>query len=56
MAKSRDRKLEVAERIYDLCVNRHGFDPNDLVFDMLTFTIGSGMMSIEQLVLNSWSN
>lgn len=42
MAKSVERKLEVAERIYDLCVNRHGFDPADLVFDMLTFTIGSG--------------
>ncbi|WP_419774234.1 methionine synthase [Halarcobacter sp.] len=42
MAKSLERKLEVAERIYDLCVNRHGFKPDDLVFDMLTFTIGSG--------------
>src|SRR5574344_2195719 len=42
MAKSVERKLEVAERIYDLCVNRHGFDGADLVFDMLTFTIGSG--------------
>lgn len=42
MAKSKERKLEVAERIYNLCVNRHGFDPCDLVFDMLTFTIGSG--------------
>jgi len=42
MAKTLDRKLEVAERIYDLCVNRHGFKPDDLVFDMLTFTIGSG--------------
>ncbi|MPL68417.1 Methionine synthase [bioreactor metagenome] len=42
MAKSATRKLEVAERIFDLCVNRHGFDPADLVFDMLTFTIGSG--------------
>jgi 5-methyltetrahydrofolate--homocysteine methyltransferase len=42
MAKTCERKLEVAERIYDLCVNRHGFDPADLVFDMLTFTIGSG--------------
>lgn len=42
MAKSKDRKLEVADRIFDLCVNRHGFDPADLVFDMLTFTIGSG--------------
>ena len=34
--------LKWLERIYDLCVNRHGFDPADLVFDMLTFTIGSG--------------
>jgi 5-methyltetrahydrofolate--homocysteine methyltransferase len=42
MAKTKERKLEVAERIYNLCVNRHGFDPADLVFDMLTFTIGSG--------------
>jgi 5-methyltetrahydrofolate--homocysteine methyltransferase len=42
MAKTKERKLEVAERIFDLCVNRHGFDPADLVFDMLTFTIGSG--------------
>ncbi len=42
MAKTFERKIEVAERIYDLCVNRHGFKPEDLVFDMLTFTIGSG--------------
>ncbi len=42
MAKTKERKLEVAERIFDLCVNRHGFKPDDLVFDMLTFTIGSG--------------
>ena len=42
MAKTFERKIEVAERIYDLCVNRHGFSPDDLVFDMLTFTIGSG--------------
>ena len=42
MAKTKERKLEVAERIFDLCVNRHGFEASDLVFDMLTFTIGSG--------------
>lgn len=42
MAKTKERKLEIAERIYNLCVNRHGFNPEDLVFDMLTFTIGSG--------------
>ncbi len=42
MAKTKKRKLEVAQRIYELCVNRHGFKAQDLVFDMLTFTIGSG--------------
>ena len=42
MAKTKEDKLRVGERIFDLCVNRHGFDPHDLVFDMLTFTIGSG--------------
>lgn len=42
MAKTKADKVRIAERIFDLCVNRHGFDPADLVFDMLTFTIGSG--------------
>jgi 5-methyltetrahydrofolate--homocysteine methyltransferase len=42
MAKTKEDKIRIAERIFDLCVNRHGFDPADLVFDMLTFTIGSG--------------
>ena len=42
MAKTKADKVRIAERIFDLCVNRHGFDPSDLVFDMLTFTIGSG--------------
>ncbi len=42
MAKTSQRKVEVAQRIYDLAVNRHGFRPEDLVFDMLVFTVGSG--------------
>jgi 5-methyltetrahydrofolate--homocysteine methyltransferase len=42
MAKTKEDKIRVAQRIYDLCINRHGFRPEDLVFDMLTFTIGSG--------------
>ncbi|QOR62451.1 methionine synthase [Sulfurovum sp. ST-21] len=42
MAKTTDTKLAVAERLYDLCVNRHGIDPSNLIFDMLTFTVGSG--------------
>jgi len=42
MAKTADRKLEVAKRLYDIVVNRHGMNPGDLIFDPLTFTIGSG--------------
>ncbi len=42
MAKTTEAKLRVAERLYDLAVNRHGIDPRNLIFDMLTFTVGSG--------------
>jgi len=35
-------KLDVARRIYDLVVNKHGMHPRDLIFDTLTFTLGSG--------------
>ena len=42
MAKTAEHKLEVARRIYDIVVNRHGMNPGDLIFDALTFTIGSG--------------
>jgi 5-methyltetrahydrofolate--homocysteine methyltransferase len=42
MAKSAQRKLEVAQRIYDIVVHRHGLPPDCLLFDPLTFTIGSG--------------
>ena len=42
MAKTAERKLEVARRIHDICVHRHGMSPGDLIFDPLTFTIGSG--------------
>lgn len=42
MAKRAEDKMRIASRIYDLCVNRHGISPHDLIFDMLTFTVGSG--------------
>ena len=42
MAKTRERKLEVAKRIYDIAVNDHGLKPADLVFDDLTFTLATG--------------
>ena len=42
MAKTKEEKVAVAERLYDLCVNRHGIAPHNLIFDVLTFTVGSG--------------
>jgi 5-methyltetrahydrofolate--homocysteine methyltransferase len=42
MAKTKERKLEVAERMYERATKVHNIDPEDLVFDLLTFTVGSG--------------
>ncbi|NPA57939.1 MAG: methionine synthase [Aquificae bacterium] len=42
MAKTKERKVEVAERMYRLATEKHGLRPEDLVFDVLTFTVGSG--------------
>src|SRR5512134_3932233 len=42
MAKTREKKLEVARRIYDIAVSDHGLKPEDLVYDALTFTLATG--------------
>ena len=42
MAVTRDRKLAVARRSYDLLVNKYGLRPEDLIFDPLVFPVGSG--------------
>ena len=42
MAKTAQRKLEIARRIYDICVGEYGLDPGDLIFDALTFTLATG--------------
>lgn len=42
MAKSVERKVAVARRLYDMAVNEHGLEPGALVFDDLTFTLATG--------------
>ena len=42
MALTCDRKLAVAKEIYHRAINIHGLRPQDLLFDLLTFTVGSG--------------
>jgi 5-methyltetrahydrofolate--homocysteine methyltransferase len=41
MAKTAERKLEVAKRIVELCAE-HGLGPESLIFDALTFTLTTG--------------
>ncbi|MBN1688322.1 MAG: methionine synthase [Candidatus Omnitrophica bacterium] len=42
MAKTKDKKFEIAKRIFDLTTQKYGISPEDIFFDTLTFTLGSG--------------
>ena len=42
MAKTAQRKLEVAQAIRDIAVNEYGMQPEDLIFDALVFTLATG--------------
>ncbi|HVD60754.1 MAG TPA: homocysteine S-methyltransferase family protein, partial [Gemmatimonadaceae bacterium] len=42
MAKTRERKLEVAKAIYTIVVDEYGLEPEDLIYDALTFTLATG--------------
>ncbi len=42
MAKTAERKVEVAQRIAHICCEEHGLDPELLIFDCLTFTLTTG--------------
>jgi len=53
MAKSAERKVHIAQRIYNMAVNQHGLRPQDLVFDALTFTLGSGDEEMKKAGINT---
>jgi 5-methyltetrahydrofolate--homocysteine methyltransferase len=42
MARTADRKLEIARRIHDLARDEFGLTPDQLMFDALTFTLATG--------------
>ncbi|HEY5708799.1 MAG TPA: homocysteine S-methyltransferase family protein [Solirubrobacterales bacterium] len=42
MAKTAERKVEVAKRIRDIACEDHGLNPEALIFDALTFTLTTG--------------
>jgi len=42
MALTCERKVAVAKEIYTQVVDKYGLRPQDILFDLLTFTVGSG--------------
>ena len=42
MAKTGERKVEIAKRINELVCDEHGLEPEALIFDALTFTLTTG--------------
>src|SRR4051794_7999934 len=42
MAKTAERKVEIAERITEIACDEHGLDRELLIFDVLTFTLTTG--------------
>src|SRR5258707_5504426 len=47
MGKTTERKVEIAHKIYDICVNEYGMAPNALIFDVLTFPITTGQEELQ---------
>jgi len=53
MALSCEKKVAVAKEIYHLAVVKHGLRPEDLLFDLLTFTVGSGDESMRDAAIET---
>jgi 5-methyltetrahydrofolate--homocysteine methyltransferase len=52
-AYSFERKIEIALRIRDYVVNVHGMKESDIIFDALTFPLGSGQEDLRDSGLNT---
>ena len=53
MARTADRKLEIADRIYKIAVEEYGLRPSDIVFDALTFTLATGDPEFSQSAIET---
>ena len=47
-ARTADWKFRVCKRIHDIAVNEYGIDATDLIFDCLTFPLGSGQEDLRK--------
>jgi 5-methyltetrahydrofolate--homocysteine methyltransferase len=53
MAKTIEQKVAVGKRLYDIAVNQNGLQPQDLIYDTLTFTLGSGDATLLDAGINT---
>ncbi len=53
MAKTAERKVQVARRLYGLLVDKYGIRPEDIFFDLLTFPITTGNPEDRRLALET---
>lgn len=53
MAKTASKKLEVVLRIRDILNKEFGFKDSDLIFDPLTFTVGSGDVELRNSAIET---
>ncbi len=53
MAKTADRKIDIAQRLYDLLVNKYGIPETDIYFDPLIFPIVTGQEEVRRLALET---
>ncbi|HEX6479149.1 MAG TPA: homocysteine S-methyltransferase family protein, partial [Ktedonobacteraceae bacterium] len=53
MGKTTARKVEIAHKIYDICVNEYGLAPNALIFDTLTFPITTGQEELQTAAIET---
>src|SRR5258707_2059860 len=53
MGKTTERKVEIAHKIYDICVKEYGLAPNSLIFDVLTFPVTTGQEELQTAAIET---
>src|SRR5438477_2551592 len=53
MGKTTERKVEIAHKIYDICVDEYGLAPNALIFDVLTFPVTTGQEELKTAAIET---
>jgi 5-methyltetrahydrofolate--homocysteine methyltransferase len=52
-ARTADWKVDVCKRVADIAVDEYGLEPGDLIFDCLTFPLGSGQEDLRRDALET---